>query len=511
VSTDIGPAAALYTAGDYQSTCAACQAVLQDNPRHFDALHLLGVALSRLNRHDHARVWLRAAAAEQPDHAQLQTNLCNAHLMLKDYAAALTAAGDAVRLAPNDVAAWNNLGLAHKGLGQTDAAIKAFRHAITLRWDNAQACFNLATVLGKAGRLDEALDAARTAQRVAPLDTPLARMADISNEIGRGLMALGRYRQALAECRRFLRRHPDDARARWNLSLILLLLGEYADGWRAYESRWGVAGHDRMPDGATVLDPGRVCGRHVLILTEQGRGDMLQFVRYAPLLHRLGARVSLQVYPDLLDLLAAMPGVQSVVSTASAAPEADLRTPVMSLPLAFGSTLDSVPATVPYLRVPPDRLARWRDRLGTTACRRIGLVCSGSPQSLERSAMPAAELAPLLALPNLEFHCLQPALLEADETWLRQSRPDLHRYELADFADTAALVTLMDLVITVDTATAHLAGGLGRPVWIMLPFNPDFRWLTDRTDSPWYPTARLFRQPAPGQWAHVVRAVIHAL
>jgi Flp pilus assembly protein TadD len=260
VTPDIGLAAAHFGAANYQATCVACQAILRQDPRHFDALHLLGVALSRLNRHDEALVWMRAAAAQQPDHALLRTNLCNAHLMLKDYGAAITAAQHALRLAPNDMAAWNNLGLAHKGLGQTDAAIAAFRHAIGLRWDNAQAWFNLAGVLGKAGRLEEALDAVRTAQRAAPLDTPLVRMADITNEISLILMALGRHRQALAECRRFLRRHPDVPSVRWNLSLVLLLLGEYAQGWRAYESRWDVADHDPLPEGATVLDPARVAG-----------------------------------------------------------------------------------------------------------------------------------------------------------------------------------------------------------------------------------------------------------
>ncbi len=511
---DIGLAAKHFAAQDYQATSAVCLAIIRDDPAHFDALHLLGVVLSRLDKPAEALTYLRRAAEFHPASAQLQTNLCNALLALKRYDEALTACQAALDQTPDDPGALNNLGLIHKAMNDPPAAIAAFRRAVAVRFDFAQAWYNLATVLAGEGRLTEALEASRAAQRVAPLDTPPARLADVANEVCQALVGLGRVREALAECRRFLRRHPDEPSVRWNLSLALLLLGDYAEGWPAYECRWQVPDHDPRPEGSAVLDPDGIAGRHVLILTEQGRGDMLQFVRYAGLLRDKGARrVSLQAYPDLVALLSAMPGIDQVVSTDNERPAADLCTPVMSLPLAFGTGVATVPAPVPYLAVPPDRLARWRDRLGPPARRRVGIAWSGSIHSYRRSAMPAALLGPVLTLAGVDFHCLQTEINEADRAWLAENQPGLHLHdsELTDFADTAALMSLIDLVITIDTAVAHLAGALALPVWIMLPFSPDWRWLLGRDDSPWYPTARLFRQPDRGRWDAVVQAVAAAL
>jgi len=285
------------------------------------------------------------------------------------------------------------------------------------------------------------------------------------------------------------------------MSLCLLLLGRFDEGWRAYEERFGVGNHDPRPEGAIVLDPDRVAGKRVLILTEQGRGDMVQFIRYAPLLQQRGATVLVQAYPDLVPLLAAMPGIAAVVSTDDPRPQADLVTSVMSLPLAFRIH----PANVPYLRVPPDCLG-----LGPRTRPRIGVTWSGSTHSYDRSAMPAETLAPLLALPGFEFHCLQKEIVDRDQAWLDAAGPpiNLHVRALGDFADTAALIEQMDVIVTIDTAIVHLAGGLAKPVRVMLPFSPDWRWLLERQDSPWYPTARLFRQPTRGAWAPVVQAVV---
>ena len=242
-----------------------------------------------------------------------------------------------------------------------------------------------------------------------------------------------------------------------------------------------------------------------MIVTEQGRGDMLQFIRYAPLLADLGAVVYVQAYPDLVPLLAAMPGVSEVVSTSDKLPDVDICTPVMSLPLAFGSQ----PANVPYLRVPVDRTIK----LEPCSRLRVGVAWSGSLQSYGRSAMPAKTMAPVLTLPSYEFHCLQKEITETDLDWLDTNEAPirLHTAYLKDFADTAALIDQMDVVMAIDTAVAHLAGALGKPVYILLPFNPDWRWMLGRSDSPWYPTARLYRQPDRGNWTPVIQAVIEDL
>jgi hypothetical protein len=309
----------------------------------------------------------------------------------------------------------------------------------------------------------------------------------------------------LAACRDFLKRHPDQKTVIWNMSLCLLLLGDFQHGWPAYEHRFGIAGHDERPAGAIVLDPAQVADKRVLILTEQGRGDTLQFIRYAPLLAERGATVLVQACADLVPLLTAMPGVASVVSTDDPRPPADLVTSVMSLPLAFGFH----PANVPYLCVPPDR----QTHLGPGTRPRIGVAWSGSPHSRERSAMPAEILAPLLALPGFEFHCLQREIFADDQAWLDSARPpiNLHVQHLTDFANTAALIGQMNVIVTIDTAIAHLAGALAKPVNLMLPFNPDWRWMLGRNDSAWYPTARLFRQPRSGAWTPVVEAVTRSL
>ena len=489
-------AARLYTARDYPGAEAACRGVLGEAPGDFDALHLLGVVLTLQDRPAEAVPFLRDAAAIGAGNGLVVVNLGNALLALEQYEAllALPVAGNADGL--------NNLGLAYRGLGRHDAAAGAFRQAVAARWDHAGGWFNLAGSLLKLGRLEDALHASTRALRVAPLDTPVQRLADSVNETGRILLALGRPLDALARWRDFLNNYPGQISVVWNMSLCLLLLGRFEEGWRAYECRFEVPGHDGRPAGAAVLDPAQIAGKRVLILTEQGRGDMLQFIRYAPLLAARGATVLVEAYPDLMALVAAMPCVSMVTGTGDPRPEADLATPAMSLPLAFGYH----PANIPYLGVPAGRTVRLEPSIRP----RVGVAWSGSVHSRERSALPAEALAPLLALPGFTFHCLQTEIAEPDRAWLRSVQLDiaLHEGELRDFADTAALIAAMDIVVSIDTAVAHLAGAMGKPLLLMLAFNPDWRWMLGRSDSPWYPTARLYRQPAPGAWGPVVEAVI---
>jgi len=291
--------------------------------------------------------------------------------------------------------------------------------------------------------------------------------------------------------------------------MVLLLHGDFAEGWRKYEYRYAVAGHDPPHPGLCVIDPGRIAGKRVLVCGEQGFGDVLQFCRYAPLVAARGAEVWLLVDPGLQQLLREVPGVAGVVALAADAPACDLATSMMSLPLAFGTTLETVPAAVPYLRPPPDRLSLWRQRLGPPRLPRIGLAWWGSQHDAKRS-IPIAQLAVLLQRPGVEFHSMQKEMLPDQRDWLeRHTGVVLHRHD--DFADTAALLSLMDLTITIDTAVAHAAGALARPLWLMLPHNAEWRWLLDREDTPWYPTARLFRQPRRGDWDAVVAAVKGAL
>jgi hypothetical protein len=262
------------------------------------------------------------------------------------------------------------------------------------------------------------------------------------------------------------------------------------------------------------LGEGALDGRTVLLHAEQGLGDTLQFVRYAPLVARRGARVLLEVQPPLLPLLSGFEGVASVLAQGTKLPAFDLHCPLLSLPLAFGTEIDSIPAKIPYIGVSDSRRAKWRERLGAREMPRIGIAWAGSTahRNNAKRSLALAQFASLLSTPGVEFVSLQKELSEPDAGLL----PDFGNVlqlgeELADFADTAAVIERLDLVISADTSVAHLAGAIGKPVWILIPLAPDFRWLLAREDSPWYPTARLFRQQRLGDWNSVLGRVRTAL
>ncbi|AWK85498.1 glycosyltransferase family 9 protein [Azospirillum thermophilum] len=313
---------------------------------------------------------------------------------------------------------------------------------------------------------------------------------------------------------------PAAAEQRWNRGLTSLLAGRCREGWEDYESRWRTPGFPTKPRGFTqpLWSGGPIAGRTILLHEEQGRGDAIQFIRYAPLVAARGARVVVETGADLAALFGSVEGVSQVVVSGDPLPPFDLHCPLLSLPRAFGHGLPDIPARVPYLQADPQRTARWADRLADAdpggRPLRVGLVWAGNPGFAgDRERSPGLEvLRPLLAQPGCRFYGLQVgagrlALLgEA----MPASFTDLGA-EIGDFADTAAVMAGLDLVISSCTAPAHLAGALGRPVWVMLSHTPDWRWLLDRSDSPWYPTARLFRQPAPGDWSPVVAAMRDAL
>jgi hypothetical protein len=303
------------------------------------------------------------------------------------------------------------------------------------------------------------------------------------------------------------------AEAVWCQSLARLRLGQFARGWREFEWRWQQ--RSWAPQRRNFIERlwlGRepLAGRTILLHAEQGFGDTLQFVRYAKRVAALGPTVLLEVQSQLKSLLSGVDGVAQIFARGEPLPDFDLHCPLMSLPLAFGTTLDSIPAEVPYLRAPADRFARWRDRLGEKRSRRVGITWAGSAlhKNNHQRSIALDRFALLLAAPDIEFVNLQKETTEADASALR-GRANVVQIgdELTDFADTAAVISLLDLVVTADTSVAHLAGALGRPVWVLLPFAPDFRWLLNREDSPWYPTARLFRQPRLGDWESVIARV----
>jgi tetratricopeptide (TPR) repeat protein len=508
---------------------------LSVNPRNADAYYNRGVALGELKRPAEALESYERAIALRPDYADAYYNRGVALGELDRLAEALESYQRAISLKPDYAEAYNNRGIALNDLGRYPEALASCERAISLKPDYAIAYNNRGVTLGNLERHAEALASYERAISLKP------DYAEAHNNRGNVLHDLERYAEALASCERAielapdyaeayyhrgnalrdLHRHveavdsyeralalkPDYASAHWNLADCRLLLGDFARGWEEYEWRWKLEQRARrdFPQPLWLGTP-KVEGRTILLHSEFGLGDTLLFCRYAREVAALGAKVVLEVQPPLLSLLADLEGVTEILPKGASLPAFDYHCPLMSLPLAFKTDLHNIPAAVPYIRSNPARVAAWQAKLGEKNKPRVGLVWSGSTALRnDKRSMMLAEMLPLVR-DCAEWVSLQKEVPEADIALLA-SRSDVRHVggELRDFADTAALIELMDLVVTVDTSVANLAGAMGKAVWILLPFNPhDWRWMLEREDSFWYPTARLFRQSATGDWASVI-------
>lgn len=423
---------------------------------------------------------------------------------------ALQAMVKAAQLSPNDDEACSNAGIALAEANALPEAELFLRHALTLNPHNSRCLNNLGNLLNRQGRLQDAETYQRHALQIAPND------ADALGNLGCTLYDQGRTSEAAACYEQALQIDPDHAQTQWNASMEKLLRGDYVNGWRQYEWRWQTPVFHSMQrpfSQALWLGEEDVRGKTILLHAEQGLGDTLQFCRYASLVAKRGATVVLLVPAPLKALLRTLAGVSSVLTDDEPLPPFDFHCPLMSLPLAFATTVDSIPATLPYLSVSMDAIASWQQRLPQTDLPRIGVVWSGRLLHRHdyRRSIALSEFASLFSA-KAQFVSLQNEVREADTQTLAAHPGLLHFGEqLKNFSDTAALIAEMDLVICVDTAVAHLAGALGKPVWLLLPFQADWRWLKDRSDSPWYPGMRLFRQTIHGDWSGVLDAVRQAL
>lgn len=479
-----------------------------------ETMFTIGAQAFLANQADQAEVLLRwSLGAGGNDFAALGV-LALIAIERKDFAAAEGWLRASLVIEPDEPTTLNNLGEVLRHLDRFEDAIACYRRAIAQVPDYAEAYDNTGCALVMAGQPEAALPWHRRAIALKQ-DFALAR-----ERLGSVLIGLNRHEEDLRALRRGLARDPDVAKLRLSEAWVLLALGRYDLGWKALEARWiprkdGPPAVDRHGDHPRWRGRGKLAGRTIVIHAEQGNGDTIQFCRYGPLLNRRGARVIVEVQHTLVDLLRSLDGVSAVVPMDADVGPFDWHCPLMSLPLGFRTTVESIPAEVPYLTAPADRVAAWRARLGPrTGRRRIGIAWAGNPdhgQNRTRS-VPLARLAPLLDRTDCEFHIAITPVPPADRAAV-DARANLVDYStaLGDFADTAALLSLMDLVISVDTSVAHLGGALGLPTWVLLPFSAEWRWLVGRADSPWYPTARLFRQAAPSDWDSVVRAVIGAL
>lgn len=442
---------------------------------HYSAHLDAGIALANQGLHEQAIQKYEAAIEVNPNVSVGYLNRGLALFGLKQLDEALQDLNKAIDLQPTLAMAYNNRGAVYRSLGQFDAAAKDYLKAIELAGDAmVDAHGNLATYYFETKQYE------------------LARTY---------------YEKAIAL-------QPDYALTHWNYGMYLLLFGEYAQGWREYHWRWKDAAYTarhRVMDamGATLwLGQEPLVGKTILLQAEQGFGDMIQFCRYGRVLVAQGARVILEVNHELVELCKSLAGIALVIPREDALPSFDFYCPMMSLPLACATTLATIPAPVRYLSSDPVRTQVWAAKLGAKTKPRIGVVWSSDlhhPSSISRS-VPLDAFASIMSS-DYEFVSLQRATWPRDVPTLEVSKMRHFESELIDFSETAALCELMDMVISVDTSVAHLAGALGKPVCILIHSNNDWRWLLDRSDSVWYPTAKLYRQKAMANWDEVLAEV----
>jgi tetratricopeptide (TPR) repeat protein len=473
----------------------------------------LGNVLWQQGRLDEAAACYRRALALKPDDPDALYNLANAHRVQGRLDEATALYREALALSPDWPEGHINLGVAIKALGCLEEAAACYRKAIALDPDSPDAHYNLGNTLLEQERLEEAADCYRQAIACRPA------YPEALTNLGTTVKALGRLDEAIDCYRRALRQQPCIAEAHHSLGMALLARGDLADGWVEYEWRWQTP--QMMQGRRHYPQPqwrGEAAGGQVLLIhAEQGFGDTLQFCRYAPLAAAQGLRVLVQAPRPLIRLLRGLPCIDRVVADDEALPAFDLHCPMLSLPLALGTTVDTIPGTTPYLRADPTQVARWRARLPASdggRAPRIGLVWAGRSRDSRslatvdrRRSLPPGRLAPLFNVPGLRFYSLQ-----KDDAAAPHDFPLVDfMHEMEDFADTAALIANLDLVISVDTAVAHLAAAMGKPVWLLNRFDSCWRWFTGRRDSPWYPTLALYRQPRAGDWESVLADVVRDL
>lgn len=516
---------------------------LKINPHHAAALSNIGLAFQSQGHHEEAIIHFQQALRIEPQNTAVLYNCGNAWRSLKLYEMALECYEALLQINPDDIEVLLHTGEVLFNLDRLDEALNVYKRVLAIHPDNVNVLNNAGIIFQRLKRFDDAYEYLSRAASVASdyaaayfnrgnvlrqMNRPLEAVQDydqvlrlmpghheVLNNKGNALRALNRLAEAHACFLQAIQGFPDYADAHWNDGLCQLLAGDFKHGWAGYEWRWASELKDETRqfltpqwDGSQPLD-----GKSILLHAEQGYGDTLQFSRYVSKVQALGAKVILEVQPQLLALLTALNGVDMVVARGSELPEFDYHCPLLSLPKVFATDAQTIPANIPYVFAEPISIAQWQEKLEPSLTPRIGIVWAGSTDHLNdhNRSIPLRDFLQIVQ-PGLQFYALQTALREGDKRVLKRY-PQVRQFtaSIRDFNDTAALINLMDIVITVDTAVAHLAGAMGKPVWVLLPYSPDWRWLLDRNDSPWYPTARLFRQAAIGDWSSVLGEVSQAL
>jgi tetratricopeptide (TPR) repeat protein len=504
----LNTALALQQQGQFAAAEPLYRQILAVDPNHYDATQLLGLVAFNLGRVDEAIQLTLRAIQLNPLQPNYRVNLGCFFSAAGRHLEAIANYRQAVQQKPDLFQAHFNLGNEFLDLHRFDEAIASLNDALRVRPNDPQAFNNMALALVRKAQPREAVAFARRAIEASP------GYVGAHSNLGTILQELGEWDEALRCYERARELNPNYTDAIFNRSFIRLLHADFDRGWADYEYRWQAKAAPRRNFSQPRWGGEPLDGRTLLVYAEQGFGDALQFVRYAPLVRQRGGRVVVECHAGLVKLLKTCPGVDQVVVDGQPLPAFDLQLPLLSLPLVFRTTLESIPAEVPYLTPDPEAIRRWQARLAPIKDLKVGLAWQGDPANRRDCfrSIRLAMLAPLAKVPGVRLFSLQKGRGSEQLPPLAAALgiEDLVG-EVADFHDTAAIISNLDLIISVDSAIVHLAGALARPVWVPLPTTPDWRWLLGRDDSPWYPSMTLFRQDRLGEWDSVVARIARQL
>jgi tetratricopeptide (TPR) repeat protein len=502
----------------YEEALSSYDRALALRPDYADALCSRAATLHELGRYEEAVSSCDLALALQANAAEAHSNRANSLHALGRYEEALASGDRALALRPDYAEAHSNRGNALHELHRSEESLEAYERAIALQPQFAEAWSNRGNALQELRRHDEAL---------ASYDQSLALRpgyAETHSNRGNALKELCRFDEALASFDRAVTLRPDLADGHFNAAICRLMLGDFEHGWQQHEWRWDTAqlrAVKRKFPQPQWRGSDDLTGKTILLHAEQGFGDTLQFCRYVPKVVERAGSVVLEVPKALQTLMQSLPGPTQVIARGDPLPDFDVHSPLLSLPLAFATRLETIPSQTPYLSAPANKINAWRERLGAHHSLRVGLVWAGDPRKQTPGAhridrqrsLTFDQLAPIFAVRDCAFYSLQKggdAVAQLHDSPLRDRVTDWSD-EFHDFSDTAALIDNLDLVIAVDTSVLHVAGALGKPLWLINRYNTCWRWLLDRDDSPWYPSLRQFRQDSTRQWDPVIARIATAL
>jgi tetratricopeptide (TPR) repeat protein len=480
------------------------------NPDYIPVINNLANLLKKLGRTDEAVIHYKKAISLDPGVSETYFNLADALKDLDMFDDAIEQYRQAISIRPDFAEAYSDLGNILKKIKKYDEAIENYRKAISLKPDFAEAYNNLSDTYRVLGKFSESVDLGLKAIQVKP-DFESAYV-----NLGNIYLAQGNYNASIEQYQKAIEIRPNYPDAHYNMGLLLLLMGEFEEGWKEYGWRFKskeIADQIGYRDlGIPVWNGTPLNGRTILIMSEQGFGDQIQFARYIPLIKEMGGRVLFECHKELMPLFESFEGIDRLLEkpyNSDSGENTDVCVQLLNLPGIFGAKLDNMLADVPYLKADPGSADKWESRFNRASIK-IGIVWAGNPKHSNEGnrSCKLSDFTLLSSIPDVELFSLQKDGMNGNyESHLSAMKViDLGK-EIGDFNDTASIIEKLDLVISVDTSVAHLAGSLGRPVWTLLPFIPDWRWMLDREDTPWYPTMKLFRQREPGDWEDVLNRV----